>query len=107
MNAVLNSSNVQCPKPEVGMGATKLYFTDRAAYTIVRVSPSGKTFWMKRDKATRTDTNGMSESQTYSYESLPDIMPEEAVRLCQDGQWRSVGMKVLVSARREYHDYSF
>lgn len=100
-------ATVEAVKPAVGMGATKLYYSDRAAYTIVRVSPSGKTFWMKRDKATRTDSNGMSESQTYTYESLPDIMPEEAVRLCKDGRWRSQGTPVHVGDRREYHDYGF
>jgi hypothetical protein len=35
------------PAPVIGMSATELWYTDRLAYTITRVSKSGKTFWMK------------------------------------------------------------
>lgn len=36
-------------KPEVGMGATYCCGSDKYPCTIVRVSSSGKTFWMKED----------------------------------------------------------
>ena len=92
-------------QPEVGMGATLLLWTDTHAYTISRVSKSGKTFWMKRDKAIRTDSNGMSESQDYRYEPQPDA-PERPVRMTKRG-WMSNGQFVRVGIRDEYYDYSF
>jgi len=92
-------------KPEVGMGATLLMWTDTHAYTITRVSDSGKTFWMKRDLAERADKNGMSDSQDYKYTPQPDA-PEECVRMTKRG-WMCRGQFVRVGYRDEYYDYSF
>jgi len=39
------------PAPIIGMSATELWYTDRRAYIITRISESGKTFWMKQDKS--------------------------------------------------------
>jgi hypothetical protein len=39
-------------EPVVGMGATMGMFSDSHAYTVSRVAPNGKTFWMRADKAT-------------------------------------------------------
>jgi hypothetical protein len=39
------------PAPVIGMSATELWYTDRRAYVITRISKSGKTFWMKQDKS--------------------------------------------------------
>lgn len=39
-------------RPEVGLGATLIMHSDRHAYTITRISPSGKTFWMRQDAVT-------------------------------------------------------
>lgn len=91
--------------PSVGLGATLLYWTDTHAYTITRVSSSGKTFWMKRDKAVRIDGNRMSDSQQYRYEAQPD-MPEERVRMTKRG-WMCRGQFVRVGYRDEYYDYTF
>ena len=97
-------------KPEVGMGATKLNYTDRDAYTIVEVMPSRKRFVMVQDVATRVDTNGMSEAQQYTF--TPGEDREDArvlVTLTKKG-WRVGGMrgsKVLVGVRATYYDYSF
>lgn len=106
MNMVYNHSTVVCPKPEVGMGATVIHYSDRSAYTITRIGPSGKVFWMKRDKATRTDNNNESESQQYSYETVQSN-PERKVVMGKRGQWYFKGEKVLIGARMEYYDYSF
>lgn len=97
---------VGMPKPEVGMGATIIHWSDRSAYTITRLGPSGKVFWMTRDKVTRIDNNGMSESQQYSYESQPNITARKVV-MGKRGQWYCKGEKVIVGDRREYYDYSF
>jgi len=98
--------------PEIGMGCTMLGWTDRHAATIVEVKRDGKLIGIKQDIATRTDDNGMSDSQ--SYEFTPN--PEAGV------QWYSFrpkvnafvrvgdsvrGARLLVGHREEYYDYSF
>ena len=96
--------------PEIGMGATKLMYTDRQAFTIVDVSKNGKTITVQRDKTTRTDSNGMSESQSYTYECDTDGETIK-VSLRKDGRWRETGSRngtcFLIGHRIEYHDYSF
>lgn len=96
------------PIPEVGMGVTELHWTDRHAGTIVRISPSGKTFWYQRDIATRTDTNGMSESQSYSYAPDPNAALV-AARRNKRGEWKATpgGTQLRLGQRSAYHDYSF
>lgn len=101
-------SQLVSPVPEVGMGATVVYYSDRQAFTITRVSPSAKTFWMSRDKVVRLDQNGMSDSQKYAYVTDPDG-GNYAVTLRKDGKYRVMGgmAKVKVDVRSEYYDYSF
>jgi hypothetical protein len=104
-NTILGSSE---PVPVVGMGATEYKWTDRCAYTIVRVSESGKTFWMQEDKAERVDANGMSEAQ--SYEFTPDpTAPLVEVRINKRLGWKIVGGggRVGIGHRSAYYDYSF
>ena len=100
------------PTPEVGMGATKLSWTDRTAGTIVAVSNSGKKLTWRQDKATRVDTNGMSDSQTYTYEQKPDSRYDDEYSLRKNGRWVKVGSPMQGSSlgighRSEYYDYSF
>lgn len=93
-------------KPFVGYGCTVILYSDRHAATITRVSSSGKSFWYRRDKATRIDDNGMSDCQTYKYESNPDSS-EVQVRMTKKGWKDSNGHIIHVGYRREYYDYSF
>lgn len=108
-NLYQNSNTIQ---PEVGMGATVLMWSDRRAGTISRVSPSKKTLWFQSDKATRVDTNGMSDAQAYEYERQPDA-PEAEYTLRKNGRWVRKGspMKgsgsLLIGVRDEHYDYSF
>ena len=104
-NYVLSGTNGQ-PEPTVGMGVTVLRWTDRDAGTLVRVSPSGKTFWFTLDRAERVDDNGMSESQTYRYTPRPDGV-ELTARLSKSGAYRCNGAHVRLGDRDAYHDYSF
>lgn len=95
-------------KPEVGMGATQLAYTDRHPFAIVRVSDSGKTFWAKEDKAERTDDNGMSDvGQQYQFTPDPNA-PEVEVRWTGKG-WKRKGHPnfFVVGKREKYHDFSF
>lgn len=88
--------------PQVGDGVTVYYYSDRAAGTIVRRTP--KMVIVQLDTATRTDKNGMSELQTYTY--APD--PKGAFltfRLTKRG-WTGSGVR-LGAGRHSYYDYSF
>lgn len=106
VNNWLMSGTQGQPTPQVGMGITILMWTDRHAGTITRVSPSRKTFWFKRDIATRTDDNGMSESQTYAFAPNPDAT-ERCARLTRSGAWKDHGTQIRVGERAEYRDFSF
>ncbi len=94
--------------PKVGDGATVLHWTDRSAATVVKVSASGKTIWVQDDTATRTDKNGMSDGQSYTFARNPDGFIRKAT-LRKDGRYRvSNGTSgVMVGRRDEYYDYTF
>lgn len=92
---------------EVGMGATILFWTDRHAGTVTYVSPSGLTCQVREDAVARTDSNGMSECQTYEYTPDPDGRLWTFRRGLKG--WRGVnkGPGLVLGERRHYHDFSF
>lgn len=102
--------------PVVGMGATRLQWTDRTAGTIIAVLPAKHgqlaTVVFQEDKATRIDANGMSDSQAYSYAPWEEG-PVTKYTLRKDGSWVRLGdrlkngERLLVGARKHYHDFSF
>lgn len=94
--------------PEVGMGVTIQYGSDSEPATIIQVSQSGKRIVLQKDSYTRTDNNGMSESQTYDYQPDPQGTIHIAT-LRKDGRYRLIRSKVTVSVgnRRRYYDFSF
>jgi hypothetical protein len=94
--------------PTVGMGTTELCWTDRHAYTVVEVVSDRKII-VQRDTATRSDKDGMSDSQSYTYTPNPNE-PRLVLTLRKDGKWRRMGDSGNVFAlgfRQEYQDYSF
>lgn len=102
MNHVMTASTQ--PVPEVGMGATICCWSDRHAATIVKVTASQ--IHVQEDIATRTDENGMSECQTYSYQ--PNREAAVIVFRKTKRGWRSkCGTGLLIGTRRHYYDYSF
>lgn len=80
--------------------------TDRKAATIVKVTPTQ--VHVQEDISTRTDQNGMSESQTYSYAPDPNA-PVRIFRKSKSGTYRAPnrGNGLLIGTRATYHDYSF
>jgi hypothetical protein len=94
--------------PEVGDGATVVYWTDRVAATVVEVSKTGHRVTVREDHAIRTDTNGMSDAQSYRYEPNSNGRTYVATRR-KNGSYRVTGteMRVLFGGRTHYHDYSF
>jgi len=99
--------------PEVGDGATVLHYTDRTAATVVFVSKDGKTVMIQTDKATRVDSNGMSECQEYTFESNMSLEGASTYTLRSNGAWvrkgsgYKNGQRILIGHRSKYHDYSF
>lgn len=93
-------------QPLVGMGATISHWSDRTACTVIEVS--GKRITLQEDLDTRTDNNGMSESQSYSYAPDPNGRIFHAT-LRKDGVYRISKSTEIVTlgVRRKYHDYSF
>lgn len=100
--------NAKQPTPVVGMGATVLMWTDRHAGTVGWVSASGHKLVVQEDKATRVDTNGMSDSQSYSFEPDPDGRTFVFTRR-RDGKYREKGGRtgLLLGHREKFHDFSF
>ena len=94
--------------PMVGTGATISFYSDRVAVTIIQVTHKGKRLVLQRDKATRTDHNGMSELQEYNYETDTNGAIYTAT-LRKDDSYRLVGgtERVSLGVRREYYDFSF
>lgn len=107
-NRIAEASVKGMPKPEVGTGCTITMWTDRHAATVTYVSPSGKTVKVRRDKATRVDKLGLTDSgQRYTYERDPEA-EEETFRLTKRGWSKPRGGSGLVLGRRdEYYDPSF
>lgn len=102
--------------PEPGMGCTVIHYSDRTACTVESIGRNKKgvvtEVHVREDRATRIDSNGMSECQSYSYS--PD--PEGRVyifTLRRNGRWAQLGspakggIGILFGGRRHYHDYSF
>lgn len=121
-NSVVNAlmADQKAPAPEVGMGATELMWTDRKAYTILSVEKNTRgvvvSAKMQADRSRRTDDNGMSDCQSYSYEA--DAAGKVVtIKRTRDGRWRvadprtgrvnSASAIVRVGVRDAYYDFSF
>ena len=98
------------PTPEVGMGATETMWSDRQAGTITCVVSPKTVEWVE-DITTRTDKNGISESQDYTYER--GIGPASIFTLRKNGRWvrkgeeMRTGSGLILGTRDQYQDPSF
>lgn len=110
------------PTPEVGMGVTMLGWTDRSPGTIFSVQRIGRStiIEVRADDYKRTDSNGMSEGQEYTYTTNPQghaqyfrAKDEDAewvsVRKSREtGRWVKTGRTGLrIGQRERYYDFSF
>lgn len=109
---MLNRFLAAALKPEVGMGVTRLGWTDRDPYTVVEIL-NDKEIVVQADKATRTDTNGMSEVQKYTFSPDPNGR-KVTLTLRKDGRWIAKGEKSgrhatgwRIGERMKYYDHSF
>ena len=107
-------ANSRYPEPTVGMGATRLSWTDRSPYTVVKVL-GPKKIVVVSDRATRTDNHGMSESQSYTFETPSEgdeDYSETVLTLRPNGRWvakgdSQKGTPFAIGYRNKYHDFSF
>jgi len=111
------SSGPTTKEPEVGQGATILGWTDRYPATIVKVEyyksgpQKGKAsaVWITADEATRIDSNGQSDAQSYTYETVEGA-PQVKYTKRKSGKWVRAGDKystLAIGYRDKYYDYSF
>lgn len=108
VNHIMSGSAM--PAPEVGMGATILSWSDRHAATITAIDKKGKRIAVVEDVATRTDDNGMSDAQSYSY--APGTGNPAFFTLRKNGAWvregdSIKGQRILIGTRDSHHDFSF
>ena len=100
------------PVPEVGMGATRLMWSDREPYEVVAVKDE-RHIQVRALDYKRIDNNGMSEAQDYEYSSNERNMVVNLF-LTKKGVWRermpdrSLGCDSYVIGYAErYYDFSF
>jgi hypothetical protein len=107
MNRIIEN-NYQSAEPEVGMGVTELCYSDRHAYTVIAVDE--KTITVQQDKSVRTDKNGMSDAQSYAYESNPSGRTYTLRKRKKDGHWVATPKGnpnvFMIGHRDEYYDFS-
>jgi hypothetical protein len=98
---------VSQPTPQVGDGATITSYSDRSAATVVKVLTANKVV-VQLDKATRIDSNGMSESQEYIYEPNPSGNLIIFTRR-KNGRWleQKGSQGIRFGERDHYYDFSF
>ena len=107
------------PRPEIGMGATLLQWTDRHAATITSVFNEGKYLYIgvKRDIAKRIDGNGFSEMQEYNYTTNNEASEKffrfdgqfwkSVYKSTETNRWKKTDGGIRIGTREEYYDHSF
>jgi hypothetical protein len=119
INHLYSISTKNEPEPFVGMPATLLSWTDRDPCTVIEVNMKGRYIVVQEDDYRRTDSNGLSDSQSYEY----TINPNGSTRIFRKnkrGEWvlhyvnsetkrlvQSRGCNLLLGRREKYHDFSF
>jgi len=109
----------QAVEPAFDMGCTMTLYSDRHAGTVVAV-PAKDRILVQEDTAIRTDSNGMSDSQTYRYEKNPRGKLfvfrkdgagrwREAILNPETNRWKFVlgGRGLMLGERDHYHDFDF
>lgn len=99
------------PEPEVGMGATEMFYTDREPYEIIEVKDS-RHITVRSMSCKRIDNNGMSECQDYEYAPDPNGRIATLFKTKQ-GRWvERVGKSYscngwAIGYAEKYYDFSF
>jgi hypothetical protein len=126
--------DLQRATPVLGGAATYTVYTDSHAYTVIKISPNGKTVWLRQDKAVLLNGAGTgaedaltfnpggfcghtSGRQRYAYETdLDGKVIKVSARTLRNGSivWkacgqptRSPGGTAYFGARHEHYDFNF
>ena len=99
--------------PEVGLGATAIWYSDRSVYTIVEVSKSGRSIVVQEDDvvADKSKPLGIGH-QDWIITPNPNA-PRIIVTLRSNGKWvikgqgQKNGQRFLIGARDYYYDWTF
>jgi hypothetical protein len=130
----MNAKTHEPKAPAVGEGATYHLWSDAHAYTVERVSASGKTAWIRRDKATLLNGANSGEpdalkfspggfaghtsgTQRWAYEPDPEgKLMKVTRRVLKSGKviWKQAGWRtsspggtVSFGHRSEHYDHNF
>lgn len=95
------------PTPEVGTDITNHIGSDSYPYRVVRVSTSGKSFWVKPIEYRLIGGSGMTDSQEYKYGEVIERATESRVSRTKSGGWTSKIGHIGVGYARAYRDPSF
>ena len=109
VNEIMINSNA--PEIFVGMGATRLMFSDRYPFTVVEII-NENTLVLQADDCERVDNLGMSDMQEWIFKQNIDN-PTYIVTKRKNGCWvtKGQGMKNgqhwSIGKRSKYYDFSF
>jgi hypothetical protein len=94
-------TNAQFTAAVVGMPVTELMWTDRWVYTVIAVSPSGKTATIQLNRRV-----GPYSGSGY-YQTVPDSTGiVTKIRFTKNG-WHGMGRKFLMNVADAYLDFGF
>lgn len=93
--------------PEVGMGATVCYWTDRWPAVVTRTSKTGRTFWIKYISYKRIAGSTQDGSAEYEYGTFFEGDPEYKVQKSKKGWTTHGGANVWLGRQERYHNPSF
>ena len=100
----------KCPKPEIGMGATELWYSDRQAYEVIEIKDD-RHITVRRLKC-KLIGSYFTDCQEYEYASDPNGITANLF-LTKKGQWRerhydrSLGNVFALGFAEEFSDPSF
>lgn len=96
--------------PKVGDKCTMHLYSDAHACQVVRVSASGKTMWIKRNKVEHEPgtEGGMGHQNWLKHENVFEG-EEMKITKRKNGAWRETGSNCYVALGQwhEYYDWSF
>lgn len=100
---VIKATNI-----EVGDGISLSPYSDWDAYTVIerRETPKGFVLTIQEDEAIRTDSNGMSDCQTYEFKRNTNGITRTVKWNAKKNWFTADGYKVALG-RHSYYDYSF
>lgn len=102
---------------KINEGATEILFSDRHAYSILSISPSGKSMKIQRDNTKLLNPDSLKFNNggflahvegNQEYEYIPNnnnII--RSARLHKNGKWYIVNGYHIIPGKYEYFDYNF